>query len=470
MSPYLRGEIILNVKMGLNELSGVKHSGVYLFILQFLFCFGIVFGANINHLQLGTHSNYTLLVFTCDQDVTFNVNQNEALTFVEFPKGTGISISVSELARLRNEFVKRIRYDEAQARMVIEVKKNYELRVYRNCRPFQLVMDFAHLPGKPEESVARDTTYKPPLANEIPAVQEPQVEDGLPKEPYLRGLALKEKGEYEEALKEFQAAIPTRGKSARYQTALMYEELNQREAAIHKLVEVINIAPSWIEPRIKLGLLYQLSGRPKRAETVWYQILEVIKTDFDYDFGAMKEQISELESIINEDYANISDKAPAIDFDKFPKLPWKLILFIIGIAATVIMIRLITNWRMNRMISSVLDEEFDGEAAVEPMRETPRQTDELPAEMAEPVSKREPGSAEMSFDGGEDVVEDKAEGIPELEPAKSEDVLSDEKQLMIYELAKQDYSIAEISKMMNMGQEEVKFVLDFRSQSEDISK
>ncbi|NQS98268.1 MAG: hypothetical protein HQ591_07430 [candidate division Zixibacteria bacterium] len=448
----------------------IRHSCIYLLLSQFLFCFGIVFGADINDLQLGTHRGYTLLVLTCDQEVSFNVKQDGTLISIEFPEGTGISIHGSELDRLKNEFVKRISYDKAGARILIEVNKNYELRVYRNRRPFQLVMDFAHLAGKPTEPVSKDIQHQPTHSAETPPAQEHQVEDDLPKEHYSRGIALREKGDYEEALEEFRAAIPNRGKAARYQMALMYEELNQREAAIHELVGIINEAPSWIEPKIKLGLLYQLSGRSKRAETVWYQILEVIRVDSNYDYNAMKEQISVLESMLDEDYAKISDNPPPIDFSKFPRLPWNLILLVFGIGALVLIIRLITNWRLNRMIASVLGEEFDEETSVEPMREIPELAATIPDEPVELVSESVQLSEEMPYDSGEDAVADAKEDIPEPEPAKSDDILDDERQQMIYKLAQQNYTIAEIAKMLNMGQEEVKFILDFRSRSEDVSK
>jgi len=82
----------------------------------------------------------------------------------------------------------------------------------------------------------------------------------------------------------------------------------------------------------------------------------------------------------------------------------------------------------------------------------------LPWAMALPEFKRDPGAVLNLI---EKLMDDLKEMGVETEG------LTDEKQQRIYELAKQNYSISEIARMLNMGQEEVKFILDFRTKTED---
>ena len=70
-----------------------------------------------------------------------------------------------------------------------------------------------------------------------------------------------------------------------------------------------------------------------------------------------------------------------------------------------------------------------------------------PTKARAPAAEKEPAAEELTLD---------MEDMDETQEA------TEEKRQRIYELSEQDYSIAEIAKMLNMGQEEVKFILDFR--------
>jgi tetratricopeptide (TPR) repeat protein len=254
--------------------------------------------------------------------------------------------------------------------------------------------------------------------------------ENLPQDPYERGIMLKQKGDLSGALQAFQEAIPNKQNTARYQVALLYEELHQRENAIKELLQVVQENPNWIEPRIKLGLLYQLSGRKDIARKIWEQVLAVAEEDTALNYSKLEEQLALLEKMVNAGKVKLDEK-PLISLKNFPKLPWIWILILIVVGGIVVLIRVISNWRLNKMMRLALEEE-DTEVKEAKIKE------EILVE--EPVEKS-PASA------------------------RSED-LEDEKQQLIYDLVQKKYTIAEIAKMLNIGQEEVKFILDFRSKGE----
>jgi hypothetical protein len=135
--------------------------------------------------------------------------------------------------------------------------------------------------------------------------------------------------------------------------------------------------------------------------------------------------------------------------EKFPTLYLKIIAAVILIVAIFVSAKLISNYRMDRLLKSALEPDTELEKA-----RAPSAGEKAPAETLE--SKEEPVSAQI------------AELMSEMEKLGIHtDQLSDEKQLKIYELAKKNYSIAEIARMLNMGQEEVKFILDFRMKTQN---
>lgn len=424
-------------------------------------------GANINDVQLGEHQAYSILVVTCDQEVIYQVKENGDEITIAFPQGTGILVSDYDLNLLKNDFFQSVNFLRTSAELTVKVKKNYKLRIYKNRRPFQLVMDFTHKPGKPSPSQPKQIQQQiqPEKEENLPpSTPTEQEEERKLDNPYQTGIKLKNQGDYQGAAEAFQQALPTVGNQALYMLALMHEELNQRETAIGELMQVINDTPRWIEPRIKLGMLYKLNGKEEKAEIVWEQILEAVEPDTLHDFLEFSSQLQKLETMLNSDFSELEKKPPLINLENFPKLPWTWILITIAVALIIIIARYIANWRLNRLLNSVMSEE-DLLQEPQPARQTAPQPSETAAEeisttdiveevTADTTSRREQQNTDDNVEDVDNTAQ-KQEGIP--------DELSDEKQQLIYDLAQQKYTIAEIAKMLNMGQEEVKFILDFRS-------
>lgn len=400
---------------------------------------------------------------TADQDLTYTLREEGAYVTVIFPRGTVLDVQPSDLAGLKDDFFRSLTFDPVTSGMTLELGMNYRIRTYQNRRPFQLVMDFTHLPGKPQKSSVKPVTKQPkPESRPEPEVVQPLKQDGSDHDsitdPFKRGMALKKIGEYQDALIAFEAAVPRNGESAKFQIALLYEELNQREKAIGTLLEIINKSPNWIEPRLKLGMLYKLSGRDGLAEKLWTQILEVLEADTSYNFTTLQPQIDYLEQLLEAEGEDLEDSMPALNISALPDLPWKWILIIIGVAGSVIAVRLITNWRMNRLLYSIHDEsdEYDGDLLSD---------GEIDVSHLGSLHESEPPQDDILDEDLSEFIESaNSDEIPtELGDAEE---MTDEKQQMIYDLLDQKYSIAEIAKMLDMGQEEVKFIIDFRSKSD----
>ena len=417
---------------------------------------------SINDIQSGRHKGYSLLVVTADIDVTYSISEQGAYVVVSFPRGTGIEVPGARLSELKDDFFRGISFDAASGRLTIEVARNYKLRTYENRRPFQLVMDFTHLAGRPQkpvsEPVVRQEKVQQPKPKVVEPVQKESPDVNSITDPFKKGMAFAEIGDFANALKAFEAAVPRSRDEAKYQMALMYEELNQREKAIEILLQVVNTSPNWIEPRLKLGMLYKLSGRDGMAEKLWTQILEVLEADTNYNFTELQPQIEYLEQLLNAEDEDLEDSIPLLNKIALPNLPWKWIFIVLGIGGAVIAVRLITNWRMNKLLGSVYDEseEFEEDLSLEGI-----DMDNL-GDLHEPAPKAE----EVTDDDLSDFIEsaDSDDIPPELGDSEE---MTDEKQQMIYDLLDQKYSIAEIAKMLDMGQEEVKFIIDFRSTSDE---
>ena len=430
------------------------------FVIAAGFTAGLAGAATINKIQSGRHQGYSLLVVSADQDLTYTLREEGGRVTVVFPRGTICDIRPADLSGIKDDFFRSLTFDPVNGVLTLELGKNYRLRTYENRRPFQLVMDFTRLTGTPQkrpaESVAKP--IKPELKPESEVIQPLKQDDSDPDsitDPFKKGLAFKKIGEYQQALTAFEAAVPRNGESARFQIALVYEEMNQREKAIESLLELINRSPNWIEPRLKLGMLYKLSGRDGLAEKLWAQILEVLEADTSYNFSSLQPQIDYLEQLLVAEGEDLEDSMPALNTSVLPDLPWKWIFIILGIGGSVIAVRLITNWRMNRLISSIYNEsdEYDGDLAPDGEIDVSHLGD-----LHQPEDHHDEDLSDFIEAANNDQIPPELGGSEEM---------TEEKQQMIYDLLDQKYSIAEIAKMLDMGQEEVKFIIDFRSKSDE---
>jgi tetratricopeptide (TPR) repeat protein len=410
--------------------------------------------ATITGIELGDHPNFTLLVITFDREIQYQVKQEPYQVTLDFSSPVQLKVPESELSDVKNRMIKSVRYLSAQNRLVVETKQNYSLSIHKNFPYSQLILDFAHSGVKVNERPApppkKEIKTELPIKKESPPVvpqPAPTSIDTAITDPYRQGLFLKEKGDLEGALSAFQSALATRKTDARYQIALLYEELNQRDKAIAELITLVNDNPAWMEPRIKLGLLYQLNGKEDLAEGIWQQIFNSTEFDSDFAFHGMEGQVALLDSLLAGKEAK--EKAPpVISLENLPKLPYKWILLIIALGGTVVLARVISNWRMNRLINNVLDSDVE-ESPVAPPSEKPVQ-DKIDILVSDEGAQPSPE--------------------PPLPETSAEDEAETAKQQMIYDLSQQNYTIAEIAKMMDMGQEEVKFILDFRQKGEKKSK
>lgn len=422
-------------------------------------------GATIIDAQVGRHKGYSLIVIACDVDVRYRIDQQRDLIKVIFPPGTQSNVSVQGWKAIEDNFFRSIKFNGNASELVLQVAKNFKLKSYQNSRPFQLVMDFTILPGnivKPAEKppvkeiqpAPKETDNQPSVKPSFPR----QTSDGryLPADAYARGMALKAVGDYHAALEAFQEAVPSRGVTALFQTALMYDEIAQREKAIETLVEVINQVPSWIEPRVKLALLYKLSGRDGLAERLLIQVFEITMIDTSFDFSGMGSQIAYLEELLNADKYELDEEFPPIDKKSLPKIPYIPIAVIVGIAGIVVAARIISNRRMDKMLNSALDDLGDEDLS-------------LPVDngYGTDTTAEKPAASSFEEDFSDFVEDTESIDIPDKKDETPAGGITDEKQQMIYELLDQNYSISEIAKMLDMGQEEVKFIIDFRSKDGD---
>jgi len=428
--------------------------------------------AEVLDIQAGRHSGYSLLVITCDVDVRYRIYDENGIIRIAFPAGTVNNVSAAVLEQMKDDFFQSVDFSSAGSELVIRTGGNYELRYYHNTRPFQLVMDFTILPGKRKAQAVEPpppvpVKEKPPVqsspapsppAKTSPAPS-PPVEANNPApdsrvsfDPYELGMLLKSQGDYSGALQAFLQAVPQRNETALFQAALMYEELGQRSKAIDTMLEVIDLSPSWLEPRVKLALLYKLSGREGLAEKMWSQVLSALPVDTSVNLSQFDGQITSLEQLLQERGEDLNESIPPIDKRLLPSIPMAPVLAIVGIVVLIIAVRLLSNWRMNRMFRSVLDETGAGESELM----LQGGSDEVPGAV------KKPAPADYS-----DLFEETA---PPAKPSETAPpaaaATTDEKQRMIYDLLDQNYSIAEIAKMLEMGQEEVKFIIDFRSKEE----
>lgn len=463
----------------------------FLLLPVFLTIAAIAYGGNIVGIKLGSHPQYTLLIVDCDREMRHIVDMNGAEITIAFPIGTELKIPRTELNRLNDAIIKRIEYNHSTGELIIKVKKNYDLKSYINRRPYQLVLDFSHRPGKPPaariksdqavgDSKTKPLPPKPTVRESIESdstqkaeIQEPTIQSDstvfvreeftemvggpLPaNELFLRGMELRDKGEYEAALEAFLGAVPAVRARAHYQAALMYEKLHKPKKAVKELSLAIVDDPSALIPRIKLGMVYQSIGQNKKAEKIWEELLGVLPKDTLVNFNQMSYQVELLESLLNSEGLSLSAAPPPIDNEKLPGFPWKWVLIALGVVATLVFAKVISNWRMNRLLkSAVADEEEDvadeqeyspakdAQASIKQSLEEEKPEDDLQAEKIDDLMN-ELESMGISTEG-----------------------LNDEKQQKIYELSKQGYSNTEIAKMLDMGQEEVKFILDFRTKTED---
>ncbi len=430
----------------------------YIFLIFFFICLNndLSPAAEIVGIDIGKHSGYSLMVVTCNRDVEVGINQGDGIVSLSFPAGTHIANTL-KLSELQDEFFISISFSPETSVLRIETSKNYILHTYENQRPYQLVLDFNWKPGSPRSHPVERRTYHS-VEKEPSTLTKPQKSvEGKPSnpplDPYERGLALAKNGEYRQALEAFKEALPHRGEVAKYQIALMYEELGQREKAIEVLIETINIAPSWLEPRLKLALLYKLSGRNGAAEKFWSQVLAVIEADSNFNFTKYGSQIEYLEQMLNADNQSLDVSMPGLNKSTLPKIPYIPIAIILGVGFLVIAVRLLSNYRMNKMFSRALEDIEEEEDSAQPLKSSV-DVDEI----FESAIEAEKNDASLESEK----VAEKNKAAENMEEGSGMNEITDEKQQMIYDLVDQNYSIAEIAKMLDMGQEEVKFIIDFR--------
>jgi|GEM_PF-2065222 len=436
--------------------------------LLFSLLLGMAFSspaANLIDIQVGRHGDYSLLIVTCNLDLQYKVYDEGRSVRIAFPAGTGSTIVPSVFEQIKDDFFQSVAYYSVKSELLIRASSPYRLRYYNNNRPFQLVMDFTILPPESAKKIeksppppviaeknpeVRSPAAKPPPSKEKPSSTPPDtvkipVDTVKTTDPYELGLQLKSQGDFPGALQAFLEAVPQRNENALYQAALIYEELNQREKAIETLLEVVNQSPSWLEPRVKLALLYKLAGNDNQAEKIWLQVLSAVEIDTSIDLNKFAAQIVSLEKMVQEKGQKLDDAFPEIDKKYLPDLPYVPILIVVGIVVIVIAVRLLSNWRMNRILASVMDgtEYLDSAGGMDE------------------VSPR----GKTKADDFSDLIEDRTPPVKTPEPPKPA-ASPDEKQQMIYNLLDQNYSVSEIAKMLDMGQEEVKFIIDFRTKDE----
>ncbi len=432
--------------------------------------------AEILDVELASHRGFTLLLVNCDRVTDYYINEEGELVIVRFPSGCAFTNTQAKLKSLKSDFIAGVAYSKGSLR--ISVKKNYTLKTYINRRPFQIILDFAHKPGPPPTAKRiipqqTESTERKKTQSEVKTTAPqtaPAKEIAIPDSGnFQRGLDLKQAGDYRGALEAFLKAVPEEGLLARFQVAMMYEELNQREKAVEELKTVVQESAAWVEPRVKLGLLYKMSGRTFDAEEIWSGLFSQSRKDTGCDYNALAKQMALAEELIEDEGGGGLGAPPPIRTGNLPQLPWFWIIMLGGTALGLLLIRTVSNWRMNRMMKAILR----GEAAVE---EPESKREEFDGILGPPVEEEEQAmedAAEEEFEAPQEepvelVAETEKQEAAEIEEKEEEeeeedeDELSESKQKKIYELAEQDYSVAEIAKMLNMGQEEVKFILDFR--------
>ena len=452
--------------------------------------FHYVFSASITDLRLGSQSGYSLLVIGCDHKIPYEIQQKGASVLIIFPAETRIQVSDDSLRSLHDSIIQSVSFLADSAAVRILLKSNYDIKVYSQKFPFRLVLDFTAKPGIPPSEIIT----APPLEAALPAPEtepEPVAEivtkeavdtsalpppktltsedslnillkfvnywdegEELPMAPlpeneaFLRGLNLKRAGEYEAALTEFLKSAPFVPGQGHYQAALIYKILKQPRKAIKELGLAISEMPNSIPPRIELGFIYQSLGKTGKAEKIWREIFTVIPADSIFDFSRVASQVELLQSLLNSD--DLKQLPPPLPKrGNLPIFPWVWMMIMLSILSALVLGKAFANWRMRRLYKTVVRDE----AAI-------------PLQPGKPLPFDPQKNIKKAIEEEEE--EEETDIMSELAALGiSTEGLSDEKQQRIYDLAKQNYSIAEIARMLNMGQEEVKFILDFRTKTED---
>ena len=452
----------------------------FIVVLLILSIPGISICAAITDIKVGSHKGYSLVIVECEQNVGYTVSTTDDQILVYFPRNTQLDVPASVLNGLGDSVIGNIYFDAASGKLTVTMQSNYDLKTYANKFPFQLILDISHKPGKPAASKSKPVerkssppteTVKQPI-NETPVLNQPDQQVGqIPQidndeypeiyrnlntsnTNYLNGVSLDQKGDYNAALDEFLLAAPALKAPAHYKAALMYRKLGKPKKAIKELCLAVVGDPQNLMLRVELGRVNQEAGKESKAEDVWNDILSVIRIDSTDDLNQMASQVKKLEALLNsEDFEEVEEEADAGN-----GFPWLMVLVgTVGLAAILGLVKYALDRRKQGFM------EYDDEEMLE--------QDEYADDDTEPDEELEAEESIMQSidDEYEDEEEENIEKLMEdLRDAGVEtDGLSDEKQQRIYELAKQNYSISEIARMLNMGQEEVKFILDFRTKTED---
>ena len=454
-----------------------------IFVLLFLLP-TVALCAKITNVKLGSHEGYSLLIIECDLNLAYSISSSGDQIFVSFPGGTKSVVSSSVLAGLKDSAIGNIDYNENTGKLVVTMKMNFELKTYANKYPFQLILDLTHKPGQPPASRKRTVESKPPPKEPAPsgetvkkkeepvreaatdqAAKMPDVQDDedypelfkhfkTDNENYLNGLALKQKDDYQAALKEFVLAAPAVKTPAYYQTALMYRRLGKSSKAVREISLAIVEEPTNLYLRIELGRVYQEIGKESKAEDIWNEVLSMMNFDSTADLNEMSGQVRLLESLLSSEDMELAEEQD----ETGQGIPWLWML--IGAGGLAVVLAAVKIFLSKRK-PGFMEYDEEEESAEEAFPGFEEESDEL-------VAAEE--SIMQSID--DEYEDDEEQNIEKLmddlkEMGVETDGLTDEKQQRIYELAKQNYSISEIARMLNMGQEEVKFILDFRTKTED---
>ncbi|MBL7192219.1 tetratricopeptide repeat protein [bacterium] len=411
--------------------------------------------AEIVDIQLGKQKDYTLLVITADRDLDYRIQEDDGVIFIRFPDGTAMVAGKQSMDKFTGGFFQSARYDQQSSSLIIQTSANYHLTVYENRRPFQLVLDFAHRPGGIVKSRQPE---KPPIK------EEPVTADtGEAADSYEMGLILKTQGKYPEAVHAFESALSGYGLRAQYQLALVYDEMNQRAQAAAYLEQIVQDSAEWLEPKCKLALIYQVTGGLDKAEEIWSDIVQ--RSQIDTSGQVSAEQLALLENLLAQYKDSGFPQAPSTR--KFPDFPW-FVYLILGILIGLISFKLYIKFRGDKLIKDTLgDDIFDEEPRLEtgppepaePGVEWPVKSREAEAELLKSLIDEGRGKKVAPADDLKDELEDLDDG----------EVITDESKEQIFKLADQNLSASEIARTLGLGQEEVKFILDFRGKMEDNS-
>ena len=98
----------------------------------------------------------------------------------------------------------------------------------------------------------------------------------VPAEYYERGLALKNEGNYEEAISEFKRVLEMDAANvpARIQLALVFGFAGMFDESLSLLQETVQIAPTDLDARNNLGLTYAMLGMLEEAKFEFLFVLE----------------------------------------------------------------------------------------------------------------------------------------------------------------------------------------------------